>query len=106
MTTFTPDVGTIFYATAVPQERVHEDRLSGTVTVTKHRDRSYGGAVFECRALDNKMILARARHYEHSYTPDKIYKFLRQEWTFEPVGPEVAALLRTTKEWQEFATQQ
>lgn len=106
MTTFTPDVGTIFYATAVPQERVHEDRLTGVVTVTKIQDRSYGGAVFECQAVDNKMILARARHYENNYTLDKLFKFLRRDWTFEPVGPEVAALLRTTKDWQEFVTQQ
>ena len=102
MSNFVPDTGTVFYAIGRPYERVHGGEFGSTPVITKHQDRSYPGAVFEAIAKDSYQVLARSRHYDYG-DADRIYKFPLSEWTFEPVGPEVQAILRASKDWTESA---
>jgi len=91
MSHYTPTAGQCFYVKFNPREKVLHGDLGGADKVIKVQDGSYKDSIFRCIAHDNTHVVA-TRIYG-GYTPKDKYLFVREDVTFNPVGPEVMKAL-------------
>lgn len=90
MSKFRPQKGMYFYVRVKPWTTEHED-FTGSVTTRTHVDRSYQGDVFYCHATDD---LAIAGERVFGGTNWGVQLFDRDSHVFDPVGPEIMAVIR------------
>ena len=93
MSQFVPAKGLLFYVFCRPRERVVAGELFGADKVIKQADGSYRGQVFECVATDDTYVVGKAIYGGYSSGDGKPYMFARCDVNFEPVGPDVLAVL-------------
>lgn len=91
MSQFTPSAGQCFYVKFNPREKVVYGDMGSGDKVIKVQDGSYKDNIFRCIAKDNTHVVA-TRIYG-GYTPKDNYLFVREDVTFNPVGPEVMKAL-------------
>lgn len=90
MSKLTPEPGSLFYAE--PSRVMTRNVGQGeTAVAVREKDRSYAERVLRCVAFDDRAVIAEIV-WGHSYGDAK-RMLLRSEYTFEPVGPTVAAAL-------------
>lgn len=98
MSAYTPIAGQLFYAYAKPQDKLIYPKafdFGGTVTVFKHRDRSYEDDVFRAIAFDDTMVVADVLtgYFAKDSVTGPRKRLLRSHYVFSPVGPDVARAL-------------
>jgi hypothetical protein len=91
MSQYTPLKDQFFYIRFKPREKVVHGEMFGADKVVTVRDGSYRADIFRCVATDDTNIVAQ-RVYG-GYSSDKPYLFVREDATFNPVGPEVMKAL-------------
>lgn len=90
MAAWNPLKGDLFYAEHKPVEETVEGPNGVTVTLRK-QERSYRGLIFRADAQDDYVLLAY--NVRESYMKDTPYTFVKKDFNFIPVGPDVAKAL-------------
>jgi hypothetical protein len=88
---FVPQKGMYFYSTVTPKTQEVFDDHSGDVKTIVQVDGSYRGDIFYCMGADDTCVVAERVYGGGTYEP---YMFHRSSFSFEPVGPEVMAVVR------------
>lgn len=91
MSNFTPDPGTLFYASTTIVH-VREIMNDNTAVAVRAKDRTNNSLVFRCVALDDHAVIADAV-WGLGFAEKSRRMLLRSEYTFQPLGPGVAQAL-------------
>lgn len=93
MSHFIPTKGLLFYVFYRPRERVLAGEMFGPDKVIMQADGSYRGQVFECIATDDTYIVGKNIYGGYRSGDSSPTMFARCDVNFEPVGPDVLAVL-------------
>ncbi len=97
-TVFTPDEGTLFYARSVRQMDKIVRKDFDVIITEKFIDRSYSDSIMKAVAHDARMVVADIIFGTGSNFTNTRVMFIRSDYVFEPVGPDVIKALNLTKE--------
>lgn len=91
MSAYLPTPGQLFYARAKPREVVERVPYSNVIQTRVVQDRSYSDDVFRAVATDDTLVVAKI--LTNTILSDTQRRLPRDEFTFLPVGPDVAKAL-------------
>lgn len=98
MSQYTPQAGHLFYVKFNPRERILAGDFGAADRVVKVNDGSYRDQIFRCMAHDETHVVA-IREYG-GFSNGSTYLFVREDVTFNPVGPDVVKALGLNVESQ------